>query len=158
MFLWRDKKIHDFHNFSNSGLKFYMRISECKCSRIMMKKKSIFWPIFGHEAVLNIIAQASGLTKLIFMRWKTRNSMSSPIPEHENSRFWLFRDKFVIVEAVSNIILRATAFTRVFSTQKFKKSKSNLLPQNRVFFNHPNEHTFLGSYLQIQLHVTHYIL
>ena len=26
--------------------------------------------------------------------------MSSPIPEHENSRFWLFRDKFVIVEAV----------------------------------------------------------
>ena len=35
---WRDKKIHDFHNFSNSGLKFYMRISECICNRI---KKNI---------------------------------------------------------------------------------------------------------------------
>ena len=40
--------------------------------------------------------------------------MSSPIPEHENSRFWLFRDKFVIVEAVLNIIVQATAFARVF--------------------------------------------
>ena len=29
--------------------------------------------------------------------------MSSLIPEHENSRFWPFRDKFVIVETVSNI-------------------------------------------------------
>ena len=36
--------------------------------------------------------------------------MSSPIPEHENSRFWLFRDKFVIVEAVLNIIVQAIAF------------------------------------------------
>ena len=35
---WRDKKIHDFHNFSNSGLKLYMRISECICNRIMIKK------------------------------------------------------------------------------------------------------------------------
>ena len=65
--------------------------------------------------------------------------MSSPIPEQENSRFLLFRDKFVIVEAVLNIIVQATAFTRVFlSTQRLKKSKSNRLPQNRVFFNHPN--------------------
>ena len=38
----RDKKIHDFHNFSNSGLKFYMRISECTCNRIMMKKNIDF--------------------------------------------------------------------------------------------------------------------
>ena len=40
--------------------------------------------------------------------------MSSPIFEHENSRFWLFRDKFVIVEAALNIIVHAAAFTRVF--------------------------------------------
>ena len=40
--------------------------------------------------------------------------MSSPIPEHENSRFWLFRDKFVIVEAVLNIIVQATAFASLF--------------------------------------------
>ena len=37
-----NKKIHDFHNFSNSGLKFYMRISECICNRIMMKKNIDF--------------------------------------------------------------------------------------------------------------------
>ena len=55
---------------------------------------------FTNKAVLNIIAQAPGFTKLIFIGWKTRNPMSSPIPEHENSRFWLFRVKFVIVEAV----------------------------------------------------------
>ena len=35
------------------------------------------------EVVLNIIAHASGFTKFIFMGEKTRNSMSSPIPEHE---------------------------------------------------------------------------
>ena len=40
--------------------------------------------------------------------------MSNPIPEHENSRFWLLRDKFVIVEAVLNIIVQATAFARDF--------------------------------------------
>ena len=32
------------------------------------------------EAVLNIIAQASGLTKLLFMGWKTRNPMNRPNP------------------------------------------------------------------------------
>ena len=48
--------------------------------------------------------------------------MSSPIPEHENSRFLIFRDKFVIYEAVLNIIVQATAFARVFfSTLRFKK-------------------------------------
>ena len=52
------------------------------------------------EVVLNIIAQASGFTKLSFMGCKTRNPMSNPIPVHENSRFWLFREKFVIHEAV----------------------------------------------------------
>ena len=36
--------------------------------------------------------------------------MSSPIPKHEKSRFWLFRDKLVIVEAVLNIIVQATVF------------------------------------------------
>ena len=65
--------------------------------------------------------------------------MNSPIPEHENIRFWLFRDKFVIVEAVLNTIVQATAFKRVFfSTKRFKKSKSNRLPQNHGFLNHPN--------------------
>ena len=48
--------------------------------------------------------------------------MSSPIPEHENSRFLIFRDKFVIYEAVLNIIVQATAFARVFfSKLRFKK-------------------------------------
>ena len=49
---WRDKKMHDFHNFSNSGLKFYMRISECICNRIMMKKKYPFFDPFTGEAPL----------------------------------------------------------------------------------------------------------
>ena len=40
--------------------------------------------------------------------------MSSPIPEHENNRFWLFRDKFVIVEAVLNIIVQATGIASLF--------------------------------------------
>ena len=35
-------KVHDFHNFSNSGLKFYMRIFECICNRIMMEKNIDF--------------------------------------------------------------------------------------------------------------------
>ena len=65
-----------------------------------------FISLFTNEAVLNIIVQASGITKLIFMRLKTRNPMSSPIPEHENNRFWLLGDEFVIVEAVLNIIVQ----------------------------------------------------
>ena len=40
------QKNHDFHNFSNSGLKFYMRISECICNLIMMKKKYRFFDPF----------------------------------------------------------------------------------------------------------------
>ena len=39
---WRDEKIHDFHNFSNGGLKFYIRFSKCICNRIMMKKNIDF--------------------------------------------------------------------------------------------------------------------
>ena len=93
-----------------------------------------FINLFTDEVVLNIIAPASGYTKLIFLRWKTRNPMSSPIPEHKKSRFWLFSDKFVIAEAILNIIVQATAFARVFfSTWRFKKSKSNRSPRNRVF-------------------------
>ena len=49
---WRDKKILDFQNFSNSGLKFYMRISECIYNRIMMKKKYRFFYPFTGEAPL----------------------------------------------------------------------------------------------------------
>ena len=73
-----------------------------------------FINLFTDEAVLNIIAQASGFTKLIFMGWKTRNPMSSLIPEHKNSRSCLFRGRFFIVEAVWNIIVQPTAFVRVF--------------------------------------------
>ena len=51
---------------------------------------------------------------LLLWNEKQKNPMSSPIPEHENSRFWLFRDKIVIVEAVLNIIVQATAFARLF--------------------------------------------
>ena len=51
---WRDKKIHDFHNFSDSGLKFSMRISECICNRIMNKKKYRFFDPFTGEAPLNM--------------------------------------------------------------------------------------------------------
>ena len=54
-----------------------------------------------------IITQASGFTKLIFTGCKTGNPMGSPIPEYENSRFWLFTDKLVIVEAVLNITVQA---------------------------------------------------
>ena len=46
-----------------------------------------FINLFTDEAVLNIIVQASGFTKFIFMRWTTRNPMSSPIPEHEKADF-----------------------------------------------------------------------
>ena len=46
------------------------------------------------EAVLNIIAQTLGFTKLIFIGSKTRNPVSSPIPEHVNSRFWLRESLF----------------------------------------------------------------
>ena len=49
--------------------------------------------------------------------------MSRPIPEHENNRLWLFRDKFVIYEAVLNIIVQATAFARVFFLHKGLKNE-----------------------------------
>ena len=52
---WCDKKIHDLHNFSNSGLKFYMRIFEGICNRIMMKKKYRFFDPFTGEAPLKCI-------------------------------------------------------------------------------------------------------
>ena len=60
--------------------------------------------------------------------------MSSPIPEHENNRFWLFRDKFVIVEAVLNIIVQATAFSRVFFHIKVQKMKEQLVTSKSCFF------------------------
>ena len=41
--------------------------------------------------------------------------MSCPIPDHKNSRFWLFRDKYVIVEAILNIV-QATASKSYFLT------------------------------------------
>ena len=49
----------------------------------------------------------------IYFSWmKNKNPYQQP--EHENSLFWLFRDKFVIVEAVLNIIVQGTAFTSLF--------------------------------------------
>ena len=47
MFSSTYKKIHDFHNFPNPSLKFNMRISECICNRIMMKKNRFFDPFTG---------------------------------------------------------------------------------------------------------------
>ena len=97
--------------------KFYTHPSPCsKFTHVLQFRKRLryFKNSNTGEAVLNIIAQASGFTKLIFTVWKTKNPMSSPIPEHGNSRFWLFRYKFVIYEAVLNIIVQATAFARVF--------------------------------------------
>ena len=68
--------------------------------------------------------------------------MSIPIPEHENSRFWLFRDKFVIVEAVLNIIVQATAFSRVFFLHKDLKNERAIGYLNIFFFKPPyNNHT-----------------
>ena len=60
--------------------------------------------------------------------------MSSPIPELENNRFWLFRDKFVIVETVLNIIIEATAFARVFSLHKGIKNERAPRYLKIVFF------------------------
>ena len=49
--------------------------------------------------------------------------MSSPNPEHQNSRFWPFRAKFVIVEAVLKIIVQATTFARVLFFHKRLKNE-----------------------------------
>ena len=68
------------------------------------------------------------------MRWKTRNPMSSPIPEHENSRFCLFRDKFVIIQAVLNIIVQATASARVFFLHKGLKNERAIGYLKILFF------------------------
>ena len=60
--------------------------------------------------------------------------MSSSIPEHENSRLWLFRDEFVIVEAVSNIIVRATASVRVFFLHNGLRNQRAIVYLEIVFF------------------------
>ena len=60
MFSWRDKKIHDFHNFSNSGLKFYMRISECMWNRIMMKKNIDFLAHLQEKLPLKVLIFLGG--------------------------------------------------------------------------------------------------
>ena len=80
-----------------------------------------------------------------FYGMKNKKPLWAAIPENENGRFWLFRDKLVIYEAVLNIILQATAFSRVFfSTHRFKKW-GNWLPQNWVFLNHSSVHTLWRS-------------
>ena len=66
---------------------------------------------------------------------KQETLMSSPIPEHENNRFWLFRDKFVIVEAVLNIIVQATAFAREsFFLHEGLKNERAIVYLKIVFF------------------------
>ena len=61
--------------------------------------------------------------------------MSSPIPEHEISRIRIFRDKFFIVDAVLNIIMQATAFSKVFFFYiKVRKMKEQLVTSNLCFF------------------------
>ena len=60
--------------------------------------------------------------------------MSSLIPEHENSRFWLFRDKFVNYEAVLNIIVEATALARVFFLHKGLKNERAISYRKIGFF------------------------
>ena len=52
-----------------------------------------------------------------------KNLMSSPISGHKRSRFLLFMDKFVIVQAVLNIIEQAEAFARVFFLHKRLKNE-----------------------------------
>ena len=49
--------------------------------------------------------------------------MSSPIPEHGNSWFWVSRDQFVIVQAVLNIMVQAISFARVFFVHKRLKNQ-----------------------------------
>ena len=66
---WRDKKIHDFHNFSNSGLKFYMRISECICNQMMKKKYRFFDPFTGETPLKSMwecetMKEASSLAEM----------------------------------------------------------------------------------------------
>ena len=56
------------------------------------------------------------------------------ISEHKNSRFWLFREKLVIIEAVLNIIVQATAFAIVFFLHKGTKNERTIGYLNIVFF------------------------
>ena len=92
--------------------------------------------LYTDEAVLNIITQASGFTKFIFIGWKTRNSMSSPIPGHENNRVRLFEDKFVIVEAILNIMLQVTAFASLFCYRIATEDPHSFLnvPKNPFYY------------------------
>ena len=60
--------------------------------------------------------------------------MSNPIPEHENSRFWLFRDKFIIYEAVLNIVVEAADFARVFFQYKGSKNEREIDYRKIEFF------------------------
>ena len=60
--------------------------------------------------------------------------MSSPIPEHEKSRFRLFRDIFVIAKAVLNIIVQATASRESFFLHKGLKNQRAIGHLKIVFF------------------------
>ena len=63
--------------------------------------------------------------------------MSSPIPEHENSRFWLFRDKFVIVEAVLILSYKPQPSLESFFLHKGLKNQRAIGYFKIVFFEPP---------------------
>ena len=58
------------------GLKFYMRISECICKRIMMKKKYRFFDPFTGEAPLNSWFYGRGLCMSILYSYTDRQIIS----------------------------------------------------------------------------------
>ena len=72
--------------------------------------------------------------------------MKSQIPELKNSRFWLFKDKFVIVKVVLNIIVQATAYASLFFyIIKIWKMKEQLIPLKSYFFYRPTVYTYFKS-------------
>ena len=79
-------------------------------------------------------------TKFIVMRLKPRNPVSGPIPEHEKSRFWLLRNKFVIAEAV--LSLRENNFFYI----KVSKRKEQLLVTSKLCSFEPLEWTVYTIY------------
>ena len=123
---WRDKKIHDFHIFSNSGLKFYMRISECICNRIMMKKKYRFFGPFTGEAPLKFW-RALGYSKIDEPGWFKSNIKAFfyfPVEQKLNlklnkikskrnlvkKKLWLLKLKIVkyyVLQRIDNKVLQA---------------------------------------------------
>ena len=94
-------KKFNFHNFSNSGLKFYMRISECICNRIMMKKNMFFDPFTG-EAPLKL-RSFSTLIKPMFSIISYRTSRTELFLS--SRKVESFQLPYLIVSSVEQIIV-----------------------------------------------------